>query len=129
MCIKDHKYAKEERTITQGSRYIMSYGKDVEPGRLSRLPEDSLEPMFYDTYSIKDPGIDAECMSSDGYYLYGVEQSVNGIRNVGILNILINAMETSLSEFIINITKLIKSTINKFRIILNGDISKYFKNA
>lgn len=127
-CIKTHKYAKEERTITLGSKYVMSYGKDIEPGRLSRLPEDSLEPMFYETYSVKTQGIDSECITTNGYYLYGVEQSINGVNNVGILNILIHATETILSDFISNVIKLVKMTPNKFRILLNGDINKYFNN-
>lgn len=126
ICLKEHKYTKEERTITMGSRYIMSYGKDIEPGRLSRLPENSLEPVFYETFSLNEQGMDPECVSSDGYYMYGVEQHINGVLNVGILNIIINALETSLSDFIFNVIKLIKAMPTKFRILLNGDINKYF---
>lgn len=128
ICMKDHKYIKEERTITMGSRYIMSYGKDVEPGRLSRLPENSLEPMFYETYSINEQGMDQECVSTDGYYLYGMEQNYNGIPNVGVLNILITTLETTVTDFIAKIIKVIKATPNKFRILLNGQINKYFNN-
>ena len=127
-CMETHKYSKEERTITLVSKYIMSYGKDIEPGRLSRLPEDSLEPMFYETYSIKTQGVASECVTTNGYYLYGVEQSINGVNNVGILNILIHATETNLTEFIANVIKLMKNTPNKFRILLDGDINKYFNN-
>jgi hypothetical protein len=125
-CIKTHKYEKLERTITVGSRYIMSYGKDVEPGRISRLPENSLEPLLYETYSIQNQGIDQECAPNDGYYLYGIDQNINNIHNVGILNILINATETNLLDFINNIINLLKLSPNKFRVILNGEISKYF---
>ena len=128
ICLNTHKYEKAERTITLGSRYIMSYGKDVEPGRLSRLPETSLEPLFYETYSVDSPGIDAECITTDGYYLYGVEQNINNVKNVGILVILINATETNIQDFINNIIKLLKSSPNKFRIILDGNISNYFNN-
>ena len=127
ICMKSHKYEKTERTITLGSRYIMSYGKDVETGRLSRLPENSLEPLFYETYSILTQGIDQECITTDGYYLYGVEQNINNIHNVGILNILIHATETSLHDFINKVINLLKATPNKFRILLDGSISKYFK--
>jgi hypothetical protein len=126
MCIKDHKYTPAERTITMGSRYIMSYGKDVEPGRLSRLPEDSLEPLFYETYSIKEQGIDQECITEDGYYLYGLHQHANNIKNVGVLNILMHATESNLIEFVGNIIKIVKNTPNKFAILLNGEIHKYF---
>ena len=127
ICMKSHKYEKTEQTITLGSRYIMAYGKDVEPGRLSRLPENSLEPLFYETYSILTQGIDQECINTDGYYLYGVEQNINNIHNVGILNILIHATETSLHDFINKVINLLKATPNKFRILLDGSISKYFK--
>ena len=129
MCMKEHKYIPEERTITMGSRYIMSYGKDIEPGRLSRLPEDSLEPLFYETYSIKTQGFDMECIKPDGYYLYGLDQNINSIKNVGLLNIIIHATETTLIEFISNVVKLIKISPNKFAILLNGKIINYFKNV
>jgi hypothetical protein len=129
ICIKDHKYTKESRTITMGSRYIMAYGKDVEPGRLSKLPENSLEPMFYETFSINDQGVDSECVSSDGYYMYGVEQVINGIDHVGIMSVLINALETSLPDFITNIIKVVKLNPSKFKILLNGSIDKYFVNV
>lgn len=128
MCMKEHKYTPEERTITTGSRYIMSYGKDIEPGRLSRLPEDSLEPLFYETYSIMEQGIDQECVTTDGYYFYGMDQHINGINDVGVLNILIHATESDLTEFIGKIIKYVKLTPNKFIILLNGEINKYFKN-
>ena len=128
ICMKEHKYTPLERTITLGSRYIMLYGKDIESGRLSRLPEDSLEPLFYESYSIKDQGTDPECITLDGYYLYGIDQNNNGINNMGILNILIHATETTLLEFISNIIKLVNVMPNKFIILLNGEINKYFKN-
>jgi hypothetical protein len=128
ICLKTHKYTKEARTVTLGSRYIMSYGKDVEPGRLSRLPENSLEPLFYETYSAKNTGVDQECISNDGYYLYGVDQHYKNINNVGILNILVHTTETNVYDFITNIIKLIKANTNKFRVLLDGNINKYFKN-
>lgn len=128
ICMNDHKYEKIERTITLGSRYIMSYGKDVEPGRLSRLPENSLEPLFYETYSVKDQGVDQECMTTDGYYLYGVDQNIKNISNVGILIILIHATDTNIQDFINKIINLLKISPNKFRILLDGEIGKYFKN-
>ena len=127
-CINNHIYTKEERTITDDSTYIMAYGKDVEPGRLSRLPETTLEPLFYESYSIQSHGIDSECISTDGYYIYGIEQNHKNIQNIGILYIIIHATETTIEDFIKNITNLIKLEPIKYRVILNGSISKYFKN-
>jgi hypothetical protein len=129
ICIKNRAYTKEERTITQGSRYIMSYGKDIEPGRLSRLPENSMEPLFYETYSIKNQGIDQECVTTDGYYLYGVDQMANGIPNMGMLNSIIHAMEIPIVEFIKQVIKHLKDSPNKFRVILNGHINKYYRKS
>lgn len=129
ICIKTQVYTKDECTITQGSRYIMSYGKDIEPGRLSRLPENSMEPLFYETYSIKNQGIDQECITTDGYYLYGVDQSANGIPNMGMLNAIIHAMEISLTDFIKQVLKHLKDAPNKFRVILNGCIHKYYRKS
>lgn len=125
MCLKNHKYTKEEQTITLGSRYIMSYGKDVECGRLSRLPEGSMEPLFYETYSVNEQGVDAECQTNNGYYIYGVKQHVNGI-NAGMLNIISNAFDIEITEMVIKLIKLIKESPSKFRILLNGKINKYF---
>ena len=127
ICLKSHKYMKEERTITLGSRYIMSYGKDVEPGRLSRLPEDSLEPLFYETYSVDEKGVDSECATTDGYYLYGVSQTINGT-SAGIFNILTNSLEITYDEFILKIIKKLKDSPSKFRVLLDGKINVYFRN-
>jgi hypothetical protein len=126
ICIKTHKYEKLDKTITLGSRYIMSYGKDIESGRLSRLPDESLEPLFYETYSVNTIGVDPECIKENGYYLYGVEQNIKHIQNIGIIIILINATETNIYDFIKNCIKLLKISPNKFRIILDGKITKYF---
>lgn len=131
ICLKNHKYVKEERNITLGSRYIMSYGKDIEPGRLSRLPENSLEPLFYETYSIASQGINQEFVTADSYYIYGVEQNykdVCALKNVGVFNILVHALEIEAFDLIKKIINLLKASPNKFRILLDGDISKYFKN-
>ena len=126
MCLKNHKYINDIKTITLGSRYIMSYGKDVEPGRLSRLPDNSLEPLLYETFSSNETGVDYECVTTDGYYLYGVTQHFNGINDAGILNIILTTIEMSIMEFIVYVKNLINETPNKFNILLNGKIFKYF---
>jgi hypothetical protein len=126
ICMKTHKYEKLNKTITLGSKYIMSYGKDIESGRLSRLPEESLEPLFYETFSVNVSGIDSECILDDEYYLYGVDQNIGDILNVGIVIILINSTDTNIYDFIKNIINLLKISPTKFKIILDGKISNYF---
>lgn len=37
ICMRDHQYGEQETEET--SRYIMNYGKTLEPGRISRLPD------------------------------------------------------------------------------------------
>ena len=129
ICMKDHVYKPLDRTITLKSRYIMSYGKDVEEGRLSRLPEDSLEPLLYETFSINNSGMDQECMTDVGYYLYGISQEINNIKNVAILNIILLSTEHTLIDFINEIIKILNEHPNKFKVMLNGKISKYFINV
>jgi hypothetical protein len=124
-CIKDHIYKETEKTMTLGSRYISSYGKFLEPGRLSRLPEETLEPMFYETFSMNVNGIDEECLQNTGYYIYGTEQLYNGI-NISILNIMSISLEMPTREIILKIIKLIEDNSSKFYTLLNGEIIKYF---
>ena len=53
----------------------------VSNTELSRLPEISLEPLFFDTYSVAGE-LDQECVigSVIGYYLYGVQQNLPNLK-------------------------------------------------
>jgi len=127
-CIKDHIYTGEKVNLTKGSHYIASYGKNIEVGRISRLPENTLEPLFFDTYS-PEGSIDQECATADGYYLFGVDQHVLQINDVGMLFCLAHAMNVPIDVFLSDCCKRIKKSPDKFRVILDGNAGLYFDNA
>ena len=107
ICMKEHKFTGEKISLTKGSHYIATYGKNIETGRLSRLPEHTLEPLFFDTYS-PEGGIDQECVTADGYYLFGVDQHLATVQNVGYLYCLIHSLNKSMSDFLFIMYKLYK---------------------
>lgn len=124
-CLKDYEYKGEKISLTKGSHYIATYGKDIEVGRLSRLPEHTLEPLFFDTYSPED-GIDQECITQDGYYLFGVDQHLPTIKNIGYLYCVIHALNTSVDDFLLDCINRIKKSPDHFYVLLDGKANMYF---
>lgn len=124
-CLTEHRYTGKKVLLTKGSHYIATYGKNIEVGRISRLPEYTLEPLFFDTYS-PGGGIDQECITADGYYLFGVDQHTESIQHVGYVFCLIHALKMSLDEFLADCTARIKKDHNKFRTLMDGTVGMYF---
>lgn len=127
-CMKEHLYSGEKVNLTKGSHYIASYGKNIEIGRISRLPEHTLEPLFFDTYS-PEGSIDQECVTADGYYLFGVDQNTVNINSIGFLYCLVHSLGMSVVEFLAECSKRIKKSPDKFRVILDGNAGLYFTSA
>jgi len=126
-CLKNHRYTGEKVNLTKSIHYVATYGKDIEVGRLSRLPEHTLEPLFFDTYS--PGGIDQECVTADGYYIFGVDQNTESIKNVGYLYCLVHALNTTVDAFLKECSARIKKNPDKFRVILDGNIGLYFNDV
>lgn len=128
ICMQEHKWSGKKGTITMGSRYIMSYGKEIELDRLSRLPEKTLEPLFYDSYISSGEAIDQECADNlnYGYFLYGIPQNLPAIPNVGIFYCLCKALDYSPEELVTQMKKRLMADQSKFKIIMNGEITQYF---
>lgn len=121
ICMKNHVYLGDKKTVTSSSRYIMTYGKDIEVDRLCRLPEHTMEPLFLDL--LTSVPVDQECaMGNRGYYLYGVSQHTPRVNNVGILFCLAKALSYMPDVFIAQTVKRIKdpANIQKFEAI-RGD--------
>jgi len=127
-CIKNHIYTGEKINLTKGSHYIATYGKNIEVGRISRLPEHTLEPLFFDTYS-PEGGIDQECVTADGYYLFGVDQHTANMRNIGYLYCIVHGLNKSIDDFLSETISLLKKHPDKFRVLLDGNAGLYFKNS
>jgi hypothetical protein len=127
LCLKNHEYTKEKKTITTGSKYIMTYGKDIEVGRLSKLPENSMEMIFYETFSMEH-GTDPSYMTSDGFYLYGTNQNTSALSDVGYVYSLAHALELPLENLIKTLVKEISTKKGVFNILMNGRITQYIPN-
>jgi hypothetical protein len=124
-CMDNKTYDTDKKNITM-SRYVMSYGKNIEVGRLSKLPEDTLEPLFYDTFSTDVNSIDTECEKEKGYYLFGVPQNIKNVSNVGFLFSISHALGKDIIEFITESIVKIKKMCDCWSMLLNGTIIYYF---
>jgi hypothetical protein len=127
-CMEEKEYDVIKKTISR-SRYVITYGKPVEVGRISRLPENSLEPLLYDTFTENKYGTDEECHQNEGYYIFGVSQNFNNVTKIGYIFSISNALNRNVIDFVIKtIQKIEENPVHWVR-ILNGDIIKYFANA
>jgi hypothetical protein len=127
ICIKNHLYTGEKINLTKGSHYIASYGKNIDIGRISRLPENTLEPLFFDTYS-PEGSVDQECTTTDGYYLLGIEQNTININDVGMIFCIAHSLNMSIDVFIEESVKRIKKSPDLFRVLLDGNSGLYFSS-
>lgn len=82
-CLTDHTYAVE---ATVESRYIMNYGRPINPGRLGKLPDALEKRLMYDSLSVDAvvavpnrrgrPPIGTSTRTS--HYIYGVDGTALG---------------------------------------------------
>ena len=128
-CLTDYRYDKDPVSLTQGSSYIMTYGKYLEEGRLARLPEQSLEPLFFDTYSGESKQMDSECVTASGHYLYGVEQNTKYVGRLGYLFCIQHALNIGMDDLIGAMTVALKTHPGRFQTLLRGEIVRYFPTA
>ncbi len=119
-CLKEHSYEGEKKNITKKSNYIATYGKNIELGRLCRLPELTLEPLFFDTYS-DNASIEPECVINMGYYLLGIDQNLKSVSKIGYLFCLVHALGYSVEEFLLNCCEKIKKDPNKFSVLTESN--------
>lgn len=130
-CLVDHKYSLEKKNLIVETRYVMGYGKYIEPGRLCNLPENTLEPLFYESYSNQN-GTEDECYKNNRYYLMGIDQhfgtncTMGAIQNVGFINIILLILDISFDQFLTLLKQNLIKNSDIFDIILNGEIRKYF---
>jgi hypothetical protein len=125
VCMADKKYEKNKKSLSN-TRHVLAYGKDIEVGRLSKLPENTLEPLFYDTFSTTAKGIDEECGKDKGYYLFGVPQNINNVSSVGFLFSVSHALKMNIIDFVYESIKRIKKKCECWNILMGGTISHHF---
>lgn len=110
--------------VAQPSRYIMNYGKGLEIGRLSNLPEPVLKFLIYNSRlvgHIKD-------ITMPTYYLYGVPQNTALINDVGYLYCLSDALQLQPGEIIDDIVSWAKTRKYLFGTLLGGQLPLYFSD-
>ncbi len=127
-CLHEHHYEKREveRSL---SRYVMSYGKPIDVGRLSNLPENTLEPLLYDTgagESADSKASEEETLVNAKYYLYGVEQNHPNVAHVGLLYCIAHALSMNLQAFVELVADRVEERRARFPLLLNGSISRWF---
>ena len=105
-CMDKHSY--EDEAIGESTRYIMNYGKLVEPGRLSKLPELIDRYIQQNLLSIA-PTAKKDILTISNYYLYGIYQNLRSVDYIGglysllaILNLKLNDFITIVHKFILN---------------------------
>jgi hypothetical protein len=103
----------------------MNYGKPIDAGRLCKMPENTLEPFLYEGF-YENSGFEEECYQSDKFFLVGVEQQWEGLRNMGILNIISAALEMPVKDLMAAIKKKIAANPTIFSILQNGKILRDF---
>ena len=127
-CMEKKEYVKTKKVVEK-SRYIVSYGKNIDIGRLCKLPESSLEPLFYNIYSKNNKGIDEECEKNTGYYIYGIAQNIKNVSNIGFLFSVSHALGINIIRFINDTIKKIKNNPIYWNTLLNGTINSYFSSV
>lgn len=118
-CLQTHLYSKE-RAVYTATRYVITYGRDVNPERVSSLPQSSLGAFFSESGSKTEP----DCKQPGGLFLYGVPQNFSNLSNSGFIFALANVLEVGPDELI----RLAQSHVNvrTFTQLLRGHIYNYF---
>lgn len=129
-CMKDHEFKKAAKGDAVRSGYIISYTPEIEPGRISYLPEASLDQLFYQQFSTIGHSVDAECIPELGYYVFGMNQSILTKKHVGVLTSIAHSMGMLVAEFITETgKKIIASEETTWNLLLNGKIASNFSSA
>jgi len=118
VCMSKHKYIIGD-TPAGISRHIMSYGKDVDLGRLSKIPL-SVKNLLFNT--LDSP--------RTGYYLFGVSQHFPAINNVGIVYAVAEAFDVTPNQLLSDLLNIIRASPEKiFQSSLGGSLSEYFSTS
>ena len=118
-CLREHIYRDDDVDDVSMSRHVMTYGKDIDIGRFSRMPP--LNNMLYGT--LPEPQLN--------YYLYGVAQHLPSAKNIGVLYSLAAALNVSLPDLVKTIICEIKAYEQRggtslFTVLSHGVLSDHF---
>lgn len=126
ICLAKHKFTGYE--LTDGiSRHVMNYGKDIDIGRLAKLPV-MVKNLLYDTLEEDDKQYNTELPHRPSWYIYGVAQHLPGVQHVGILFSIAEVLTLSPATIITTIIGFLKKHPTVIKMLLNGVLLEYFKS-
>ena len=120
-CMLNHIFTKD-KLEEQSSRYVTKYGKYLDAGRLSKLPESSIEPLLHKSIHVASD-------KNTNYYLYGIPQNIKGKSNVGYIQCLANALNMTIDNLIGDLCKKINQDKSLFNLLLGGNVKEIFEDV
>lgn len=117
---------KTEAASLNTSRYVTAYSKTIESGRLANLPDDSLLPLFYDTFSKNSEGIDAECGIGDGHFIFGAPQHIQSLSFIGAIFSISHALKMNIIQYVEKVIDSLRNNRETWNILLEGTIMNHF---
>jgi hypothetical protein len=127
-CLENYIYDKKNLEIeTDGkSRYIINYSNKIliENNRLMEIPTllKNIIKKSYKNESKTDNGI------VYNYYIYGINQNLPNINNIGILFIISTILNKNINDTIELIKDFLIKNPNIFPLLLDGKLIKYYQN-
>lgn len=115
ICERDHVYTDEDQ---KSSRHVMGYGKDIDPGRLSKVPA-AVSKLLYGV------GEEGENKNQIDWYVFGVEQNVPG-GSAGLLFSVANALDITLPMLVNKLIAVI--TPQMFNTLARGTLPEFFNS-
>jgi len=127
-CQESHEYSSAKSATSNKSKYIMTYGKDIEYGRIGQLPDDTLATLFSDTLVNFDDLVKDEYCNMTNYYIYGVQQYTSENVPVGAFYSLVLCLKIAPEQIIKDMINMLK-TQDVFGMILGGQLLDYFTDT
>lgn len=125
VCLSNHVFVEsdfakfKELDEMPRSRHIMNYGKEIDVGRLSKLPNSAVKNLLYN--SLEDEDLN--------YYVYGVPQMFPSAENSGILYCIGEALNIHPGEVVRRLLDDIRKNKKMFSTLLNGALIEIFRDA
>jgi hypothetical protein len=114
-CLTSHVWS-EQMESARGYKHVIHYGKDIDVGRLMKLP---VSPGFKKIFKVRATEPNYQHLA---YFIYGIPQSTATINEAGVLFAICDMLSITLEEFVSSTAKLF-SDERIFNNSLSGDIS------
>jgi hypothetical protein len=105
-------------------KHIVTYGKEIEPGRLSYLPQSAITKLFYNSLDT-----DEEPKPNLEYIILGVNQNYPAAPSVGMLASICEILNMPHTDVIKAFISGLSNSPLTFNTLLNGNLLNYFQSA